>query len=155
MDGAGSHHGLVFPLCRQLGLREELKDPFVLVAVQEAMEKARPEIAPRPGKSVHQPGFHQVPRGRDVRIGGSKGRATGNIFTAPSPKPEIRGGLPQRISEPQRSQAGYLPVSYVLQPPPTSSVFKVQNTGRSVLWKGLGHMMPSYPVGHIFPRSRF
>jgi putative transposase len=68
MDGAGSHHGLVFPLCRQLGLREELKDPFVLVAVQEAMEKARPEIAPRPGKSVHQPGLHQVPRGGGVRI---------------------------------------------------------------------------------------
>jgi len=68
MDGAGSHHGLVFPLCRQLGLREELKDPFVLVAVQEAMEKARPEIAPRSGKSVHQPGLHQVPRGGGVRI---------------------------------------------------------------------------------------
>ena len=53
-------------------LESSLEDTFVLAAVQEAMEKARPEIAPRPGKSVHQPGFHQVPRGRDVRIGGKQ-----------------------------------------------------------------------------------
>jgi hypothetical protein len=72
MDGAGSHHGLVFPLCSQLGLREELKGPFVLVAVQEAMEKARPEDSTATREVSSQPGFHQVPRGRDVRIGGKQ-----------------------------------------------------------------------------------
>ena len=100
MDGAGSHHGLVFPLCSQLGLREELKGPFVLVAVQEAIEKARPEDRTAT-REVSSPTriTSGSSRGRCKDQEESKDRATDNIFAAPSPKPEIRGGLPQRISE--------------------------------------------------------
>jgi putative transposase len=71
------------------------------------MEKARPEIAPQPGKSVHQPGLHQVPRGSRCKDQEeSKGRATDNIFTAPSPKPENEEVYLNEYQSPREARQG-------------------------------------------------
>jgi len=64
-------------------LESSLEATFVLVAVQEAMEKARPEIMNSDqGSQFTNPDYIKFLEGSGVRISmDGKGRATDNIFT--------------------------------------------------------------------------
>lgn len=82
LDVFGRRAGLVFAVCRQLGTDQTLEIPFVLSAVDKALEVATPQIwNSDQGCHFTSPQYVERLLERGVRISmDGKGRALDNVF---------------------------------------------------------------------------
>jgi len=136
---SGRRHGLVQPLCVELGNLNEPGFGILLLGVRPrtAAGPSR-NLQYRPGGAIHQRRIHQPARRREYsdQHGRPRPGLRQRLRRAPVAIGQIRRRLPQGLQRPSRCDSQPCSLLHVLQPRATASGIGLSNTRRRVLQLG-------------------